>query len=133
MTSQSHIHMSLQAFTVHPRSIAGLVAAIVLAASTLADAQTCTVSMTAVAFGNVNVLPGTLVNTTATITVTCSGGATNGQRVCISIGCGSACDSTSRKMAGPSGATARYELYSNSARTTLWGSWQTGYDSAGFQ
>lgn len=95
-------------------------------------AQTCTVSMTNVAFGTINVLPGTAVDTTATVTVTCSGGSGQ-QRVCISIGCGSACDSTSRKMTGPSSSTARYDLYSNSARTTLWGSWQTGYDTAGVQ
>jgi spore coat protein U-like protein len=36
-------------------------------------------------------------------------------------------------MSGPSGSTARYDLYSNSTRTTRWGSWQTGYDSAGVQ
>ena len=53
--------------------------------------------------------------------------------MCVSIGCGSACDSTSRQMSGPSSSTARYDLYSNSARTTLWGSWQTGYDTAGVQ
>jgi spore coat protein U-like protein len=29
--------------------------------------------------------------------------------------------------------TARYDLYSNSSRTTLWGSWETGYDTAGLQ
>ena len=100
-------------------------------ASAGAQAQTCTVSMTNVAFGTVNVLPGTAVNTTATITVTCSGGSGN-QRVCINIGCGSACDATSRQMTSGSN-TSRYDLYSNSARTTLWGSWQTGYDSAGVQ
>jgi spore coat protein U domain-containing protein, fimbrial subunit CupE1/2/3/6 len=98
-----------------------------------AGAQTCTVSMTNVAFGTINVLAGTAVDTTATVTVTCSGGTGSGQRVCVSIGCGSACDSTSRQMSGPSSTTARYDLYSNSARTTLWGSWQTGYDTAGVQ
>jgi spore coat protein U domain-containing protein, fimbrial subunit CupE1/2/3/6 len=108
----------------------GLLAALI---PTQADAQACTVSMTNVAFGTVNVLPGTAVDTTATVTVTCSGGTGAGQRVCVSIGCGSACDSTSRKMTGPSSTTARYDLYSNSARTTLWGSWQTGYDTAGVQ
>jgi spore coat protein U-like protein len=34
-------------------------------------------------------------------------------------------------MTGPGGATLRYDLYSDAARTTLWGSWQTGYDTAG--
>jgi len=53
--------------------------------------------------------------------------------VCISIGAGSASDATSRKISGPGGSTARYDLYSNSARTSLWGSWETGFDSAGVQ
>jgi spore coat protein U-like protein len=97
-------------------------------------AQTCTVSMPTVAFGSVNVLPGTAVDTTSTITIVCSGGTGNaGQRVCISIGAGSANDATSRQLTGPSSNTARFDLYSNSGRTTLWGSWQTGYDTAGVQ
>jgi spore coat protein U-like protein len=95
-------------------------------------AQACTVSMTNVAFGTVNVLPGTAVDVTATVTVNCSGGGSS-VRACVSIGCGSACDSTSRQMSGPSSHTARYDLYSDSSRTTLWGSWQTGYDTAGVQ
>src|SRR5215470_46736 len=75
------------------------IAAILLAlAAAGAQAQTCTVSMTNVAFGTVNVLPGTAVNTTATVTVTCSGGTGGGQVACVSIGCGSACDATSRQM-----------------------------------
>jgi len=85
------------------------------------------------AFGNVNTLIGSAVNTTATMTITCSGGSGSGQRICISIGAGSASDATSRKMTGPGGNTARYDLYSNAARTTLWGSWETGFDSAGVQ
>jgi spore coat protein U-like protein len=109
----------------------GIAPVLLTLAAAGAQAQTCTVSMTNVAFGTVNVLPGTAVNTTATITVTCSGGSGN-QRVCVSIGCGSACDATSRQMTSGSN-TARYDLYSNSARTTLWGSWHTGYDAAGVQ
>jgi spore coat protein U-like protein len=96
-------------------------------------AQTCTVSMGSMAFGNVNTLAGAAVDTTATMTIICSGGQNTGQRLCVSIGAGSASDATSRKMTGPGGNTARYDLYSNSARTTLWGSWETGYDSAGVQ
>jgi spore coat protein U-like protein len=103
-----------------------------LAVSTGAQAQTCTVSMPAMAFGNVNVLPGAAVDTTTTLTVTCANGLAVGQRICISIGAGSANDATSRQMT--SGAhRARYDLYSNSTRTLLWGSWQTGYDTAGVQ
>lgn len=95
-------------------------------------AQTCTVTMGNMVFGSVNTLTGTAVDTTATMTITCNGGSGNTRRVCISIGAGSASDATSRKMT--SGAnSARYDLYSNAARTTLWGSWETGFDSAGVQ
>jgi len=89
--------------------------------------------MGSMAFGTVNTLTGTAVDTTATMTITCSGGTGGGERVCISIGAGSASDATSRKMTGPGGSAARFDLYSNSSRTTLWGSWETGYDTAGVQ
>jgi spore coat protein U-like protein len=101
-------------------------------AATQADAQSCTVSLTSVAFGTVNVLPGAAVDTTPTVTVSCSGGG-QAVRACVNITCGSACDSTSRQLNGPTSHTARYDLYSDSARTTPWGSWQTGYDTAGVQ
>jgi spore coat protein U-like protein len=105
----------------------------ILSIATSANAQNCTVSMPAMAFGNVNVLAGAAVNTTSTITVTCTGGSAAGQRLCISMGVGSAGDATSREMTGPTAALLRYDLYTDAARTHLWGSWQTGYDTAGVQ
>jgi len=109
------------------------VIAFLLIAPSLSFAQTCSVSMGNMVFGSINTLPGGAVDVTATMTITCNGGNGNTRRVCISIGAGSASDATSREMTGPGGAIARYDLYSNSARTTLWGSWETGYDSAGVQ
>src|SRR5437868_830487 len=109
------------------------VIASLLGVSVPAFAQTCTVSMGNMAFSSVNTLAGAAVDTTATMTITCSGGSGNVRRICISIGAGSASDGTSRKMTGPSSNAARYDLYSNSARTSLWGSWETGYDTAGVQ
>jgi spore coat protein U-like protein len=110
-------------------SLLGLQAMLV---ATQADAQSCSFSMTSVAFGSVNVLPGAAVDTTATVTVTCQGGS-QAVTACVNIACGSACDSTSRQMAGPSSQTARYDLFADSARSIPWGSWQTGYDTAGVQ
>jgi spore coat protein U-like protein len=95
-------------------------------------AQSCSVSLGNVAFGGFNSLPGAAVDATATMTITCSGGTSAGQRICISIGAGSAGDFTSRIM-NLGGNISRYDLYSNSSRTALWGSWETGYDSAGVQ
>ncbi len=106
--------------------------ALLLFLSSHCFAQTCTVSVGNIAFGNVNTIAGAAVDTTATMTITCSGGTAGGQRICISIGAGSAGDATSRIMSS-GGNTARYDLYSNSTRTTAWGSWETGYDNAGVQ
>jgi spore coat protein U-like protein len=108
----------------------------VLALQSCASAQSCTVSDTVLAFGtSVDVLAGAAVDTTSTLTVTCSGGSggAGGQRICINIGAGSASDATSRQMTGPGGNKARFDLYQDSGRTTLWGSWQTGFDTAGVQ
>jgi spore coat protein U-like protein len=89
--------------------------------------------MSNMAFGSVNTLTGAPVDTSATLQIRCTGGSASGQRLCISIGAGSSSDATSRRMTGPSSNTARYDLYSDSTRTTLWGSWETGFDSAGVQ
>ena len=112
-----------------------LAAVVWLSASAAATAgsPTCTVSMSSIAFGSVDVLAGSAIDTTATLTVSCSGGSGAGQRLCISIGAGSASDATSRKLTGPGSNAARYDLYKDTARTQLWGSWQTGYDIAGVQ
>ena len=96
-------------------------------------AISCNVSMPPIAFGNVDVLSGGAVATTSTVTVHCTGLGSTGGRVCISIGAGSASDAISRNLIGPGGATARYDLYQDAAHTQLWGSWQTGYDTAGVQ
>ncbi len=75
----------------------------------------CTVSTTALAFGSYVQTAASLG--TGTVTVTC----TNTAPYQISLGAGANSNGTSRRMAGPSGARLSYTLYSNSARTTLWG------------
>jgi spore coat protein U-like protein len=112
---------------------AGLLAASAPRPAAAGTSSTCTVSMTNISFGSVDVLPGAALDTTATLTVSCTGGTPPGRstRACVSIGAGSSGDATSRIMTGPGGATLRYDLYSDAAHTTLWGSWQTGYDTAG--
>ena len=89
--------------------------------------------MPAVAFGSVDVLPGTPVDITSTVTVVCSGGSSQGQRICISLDAGSASDGTSRQLTGPGAAKTRFDLYKNAARTQVWGSWVTGYQNSGVQ
>jgi spore coat protein U-like protein len=98
-----------------------------------AGSPTCTMTTSSIAFGNVDVLPGTSVDTAATISITCSGGGGGGQRLCISIGSGTNFSGSQRQMAGPGGATLNYDLYKDASRSILWGSWQTGYDASGLQ
>lgn len=98
-----------------------------------AGSPTCTISSSTVSFGNVNVLPGAAVDTTATITVSCNGGSGSGQRLCISMGSGAAFSGSQRQLTGPASATLNYELYRDAARTSPWGSWQTGFGGTGVQ
>lgn len=91
----------------------------------------CSIAMTNIAFGNIDVLPGAAIDTTGTISVTCSTDPNITIHSCISISAGSANDATSRQMVGPSSAKLRVELYSDSARTQKWGSYSTGLYGGG--
>src|ERR1051325_10279179 len=71
---------------------------ILLVASTDSFAQTCSVSMGNLAFGSINTLAGTAVDTSATMTITCSGGPGGGHATCISIGAGAASGGTRLRM-----------------------------------
>lgn len=91
----------------------------------------CSVSMTTVAFGSIDVLPGTAFDTTGTLSITCSTDPNITIHTCLSIAAGSANDATSRQMNGPSTTKLRFELYSDSARTQKWGSYVTGLYGGG--
>jgi spore coat protein U-like protein len=85
-------------------------------------------------FGNVNVLPGTAVDVTGSIDFSCTEFANNRLgRFCISIGSGGHFTGTQRQMNGPGGYKLNYNLYKDAARTQLWGSWETGFATAGLQ
>jgi spore coat protein U-like protein len=86
-------------------------------------AQTCNFSISNVSFGNVNVLGGGAVDVTATVTFNCSSFPFTTVRVCPSIGDGSGgATATQRRMVSGSNILT-YQLYSNSNRTTIWGSY----------
>jgi spore coat protein U-like protein len=98
-----------------------------------AGSPTCTITASNVAFGNVDVLAGTAVDVTGSFSVNCSGGSGNGHTLCISIGSGANFSGSQRHLAGPNGSTLSYELYKDAARSTVWGSWQTGFAGTGLQ
>lgn len=87
-----------------------------------AAGQSCNFGISDVSFGAVDVIAGGAVDTTATLTVNCTGVGV-ALRICPSIGAGSGgADAGARKLIGPGGATLDYQLYQNPARTIVWGS-----------
>jgi spore coat protein U-like protein len=88
-----------------------------------AKAQSCVVSTSPVNFGNVNTVTGALVDTTATMQVTCIGTPGQTVRMCISLGSGSGGTTTGNPRTMTSGVNnLNYSLYTNSALNTIWGS-----------
>jgi spore coat protein U domain-containing protein, fimbrial subunit CupE1/2/3/6 len=78
----------------------------------------CTVSTSAVAFGNVDVTAGQAVQGTGSVIVTCTNGTA--WSAAADAGAGSGADLSHRKMA--SGANLLgYSLFTDSSRTQLWG------------
>jgi spore coat protein U-like protein len=78
----------------------------------------CTVSSSAVAFGNVNPLSGSDVDAAGGITVTCTSGT--GWVAAAGVGSGTGATFASRKMTAGSNLL-NYSLYTDSGRTTVWG------------
>lgn len=96
------------------------------------SAVACTITPITGGYGTVNVLAGTAVDSTASISVSCSGGsASQAVRLCLNIGAGAT-------VLGPSNERVMrsandyidHEFYFNSARTQVWGSWGTGAATA---
>jgi len=83
-------------------------------------AKNCTISTTAVAFGAYDPIVTNAVNPldgTGTVVVTCTKGA--GTRIDLDLGTNAS--GTTRRMSG-GGDFLTYELYTTTARTTVWGS-----------
>jgi spore coat protein U-like protein len=95
-----------------------------------ARAASCNFTVTTVAFGSVDVTANAAVNTTATVSVTCSSLlALGGFNVCVNLGAGSGGATNAANRFMLSGAnTLTYGLFSDAARTIPWGSslWSAG-------
>lgn len=90
-----------------------------------AEAQNCSISNTQMSFGSIQTTTGGAFDSTATITANCSGFPifTNTVYICAHFGDGSggSVNGNERTMSG-SGGTLRYNLYTDNARTNMWGS-----------
>lgn len=76
----------------------------------------CSVTATQLAFGNYS---GILVNSTSTITATCTKSIP--YNVGLSAGTATGATVTTRKMTGPSASTLSYSLFRDSGRNANWG------------
>jgi len=76
----------------------------------------CAISANPLAFGAYS---GSLVNSSSTITATCTGGTP--YNVGLNAGTATGATVTTRSMTGPAGALLGYKLFTNSSHTTNWG------------
>lgn len=107
--------------------------AICCVVTTAQAAISCTLSMTNINFGSVNVLSGAAVNTTGTATITCSGASSNTSYVfCTNIRSGTNASGNQRRMASGSN-NANFDLYQNATHTTEWGNYPNSYLGGGNQ
>ncbi len=87
-------------------------------------AQSCSFSMSDMNFGFVNLAPGTAVDSTATVSVTCSNplSLALSVRICPNINAGSGGQSGGIRRMLQGTNILNYQLYQNAGRTTSWGS-----------
>ena len=101
--------------------------------ATPAAAISCSLSMTSINFGSVNVLSGAAAYTTGAGTITCSGASKNTSYVfCTNITAGANASGNQRRMISGTN-TLNFDLYQNSAHTTEWGNYTSGYLGGGNQ
>ena len=100
----------------------------VIVTADVASAQTCSFSISNANFGNIDVTANTVFDTTATFSANCSGIPGRQVRVCpnIDIGTGGSTTGNPRFLLS-GGNLLNFNLYSNAARTTVWGSRLWGF------
>ena len=88
-----------------------------------ASAQSCTLSITPLIFGDVDVTANAQVNATAAATVSCTGSALLPVGVCIELGSGTggASSAANRRLTN-GGNQLQYGLFSDTAASVPWGS-----------
>jgi len=91
-----------------------------------AGAQTCTVTATGLTFNPVDVLLGSSVDTTGTVSVQCTGTKNTTVRVCLNIGYPNGASPGGNRIAVSGSDQLSFQLYTDAARSTVWGSYLAG-------
>jgi spore coat protein U-like protein len=115
-----------------PLGILAVVGAILIGSTGPGQTQSCSFNFTDIAFGSsVDVTTGGVYDTTGTFTANCTGNALSTVRVCPHVGAGSGgagANGSPRTML-KGGDTLSYNLYKDSSRTDVWGSYLTGWSA----
>jgi spore coat protein U-like protein len=115
-------------------AVASLILLVVLVLCPVgARAQTCSVNGASGNYGSADVLPGGNVDTTASFTVTCTGCVIAigcPVNVCVQFDQGAPNGNSTVRYMGNGANTVQHELYSDAARTQVWGSW--GYGASAY-
>ena len=101
---------------------------IVLLLPSLSFAQSCSFSVSSLNFGAVDTLSGAQINSTASISVNCTGTPLQRILLCpnLAAGSGGATSAAARQMKSGSNAL-NFQLYSDVARSIVWGSYNWSY------
>ncbi|XUW93370.1 spore coat U domain-containing protein (plasmid) [Burkholderia sp. M6-3] len=103
-----------------------LFAVLALCGATTAFAQACTGTASNLNFGAISPVAGTSASASSTITITCSGFALAlPVRACVNLGTGSGGTTWAPRIALNGAQQLQYNLYANSAATTIWGTRRT--------
>ena len=81
--------------------------------------DSCGVSATSLAFGDYNSISGGMLDAAAMISPICTSGTV--YSVALNAGQGSGALPSSRKLTGPVGVTLNYGIFTDSARSSVWG------------
>jgi spore coat protein U-like protein len=104
-----------------------LLLCLILFGNRLVSAQTCTATISTVDFGQISPATTSAVTATGSVTVSCTGLINLPVRACVSFGTGSGGSSYTPRTATSGTNTLQYNLYSDSAATSIWGAPQGGY------
>jgi spore coat protein U-like protein len=103
------------------RSARALVGVLLAAGASAAGAATCSVESAGLSFGQYNPFRSQPNDSVGTISVSCSGAAGTDVAYLIRIGPGSSGTLVTRTMRSSSGWTLGYNLYTDPARSLVWG------------
>ena len=116
------VALVLNSVNVAPVALASTTTATIPVSVTVIDS--CIVDATPVVFGNYTGISGGSSSAAATVSPTCTVGTAYTIELCA--GLGNSATYANRKLTGPSGSVINYNLYSDAARTVVWGDGSAG-------